>query len=142
MQCAGVAVAEKKTGRGAAPEEGAAEAVHTKVQGGFTVTVPVLEQGTPSARTVIVHVKVPAPLYVCEGFCSPEEVPSPKVHAKEGEPLQWAGAAEAEKKTARGATPDEGVAEAVQVTVQGAVTEADPSLVQVIPPTSAVIIQW
>jgi hypothetical protein len=45
------------------------------------------------------------------------------------------------KETWRGATPDVGVADAVQVSVQGAVTVTVPVLMQVTPLTVAVMVQ-
>ena len=50
-----------------------------------------------------------------EGFCWLEVVPSPKVHEKDGVPVQLEGVAVALKDTARGAVPEAGEADAAQV---------------------------
>jgi hypothetical protein len=69
-----------------------------------------------------------------------EDHPSPKSHQKETAPEQFEAVAEALKVTVSGAVPEPGVAVAEQVRVQGGGSEMEmePILEQVLPPTLTV----
>jgi hypothetical protein len=77
------------------------------------------------------------------GFCSAEVAPSPNAHEKVGVPVQLDGVAVEVNVTASGAFPDEGEAEAVQISEQTgtAVTVMLPVFVQVVPWIEAVMAQ-
>jgi hypothetical protein len=74
-----LAVAVKETANGAGPEVGVA--VPVTLRGAITVIV-VLHWAVREAESVAVTlaVYVPAPAYVCDGFCNVLVPPSPNVH--------------------------------------------------------------
>jgi hypothetical protein len=83
VQFEGVALEVKLTLRGAAPPTGVADAVQAREQAGTedTVIFPVSVQVTPLTVAFMDQPYVPSAVYVCEGFCSVEFPPSPKVQA-------------------------------------------------------------
>jgi hypothetical protein len=143
VQFEGVAEAEKFIVRGAAPDEGVAAAVQERAQiVDETVMVPAFVQGTSSVVTVIVHAYIPDEANVWLGFCSVEVPPSPKAQEKVGAPMQFDGVAVATKATASGAMPEDGMADASQVSQHGdAETVMVPVQVQVLPSAVAIMVQ-
>jgi hypothetical protein len=104
----------------------------------MTFILPFLTQFTPLLVAVNTQPLNPADEYVCSGFCSVDDCPSPKVHEYAFAPEQYDGVAVDWNGVDAPAYAVNGTV-AVQVNVHGGEIEIEPFLVHVTVPSTVAV---